>query len=73
MRAVWPAPLRRARQAAMTDSDDKLKPAQAAAAARAKRLAEELRANLRKRKEKARAAGARDPASSAKTPERRGG
>jgi predicted transcriptional regulator of viral defense system len=40
----------------MTEPSEKLTRAQAAAAARAARLAEELRANLRKRKEKARAA-----------------
>ncbi|MCU0955692.1 MAG: hypothetical protein MUC37_14105 [Hyphomicrobium sp.] len=39
----------------MTKNDERLTHAQAAAAARAQRLAEELRANLRKRKEKARA------------------
>jgi hypothetical protein len=43
---------------AMTKKDDKHSPAQAAAAARAQRLAEELRGNLRKRKEKARALNA---------------
>jgi D-Tyr-tRNAtyr deacylase len=38
----------------MTETGEKPTHAQAAAAARAARLAEELRANLRKRKEKAR-------------------
>jgi hypothetical protein len=42
----------------MTESVEKPTHAQAAAAARAARLAEELRANLRKRKEKARTTGA---------------
>jgi hypothetical protein len=39
----------------MTKKNEKPSPVQAAAAARAQRLAEELRGNLRKRKEKARA------------------
>jgi hypothetical protein len=39
----------------MTKKNETPSPAQASAAARAQRLAEELRGNLRKRKEKARA------------------
>lgn len=41
----------------MTETSEKPTHAQAAAAARAARLAEELRANLRRRKEKARMSG----------------
>jgi len=44
-------------QTVMTKTDAKLKSTQTAAAARAARLAEELRANLRKRKDKARNSG----------------
>jgi hypothetical protein len=56
----------------MTKKDERLTPVQAAAAARAKRLAEELRANLRKRKEKARAQSTdKDDASPAAVPGKR--